>query len=162
MSIMDCLRTSSTNGRENTMNPALSVSEVRRAPKRQRKPSRIVRLLEVMPEFCWQTTYEILTMFEQIDDDVLPNSLKTLLYLLHKNGYLDRRPALKHHEGELIESNGRFGNWHTHEYKRCGPAPVHIKFDTSHERVYRIGPVYTLADKARVRKLYDRLRTALR
>lgn len=48
-------------------------------------------ILMYLPDFCFQTEFEILTMLEQINQNISPGSVKTLVSRLHTGGVLKSR-----------------------------------------------------------------------
>ena len=68
-------------------------------------------LLSFLPTFVWQTSFEILTMIEQVHEDVNPDSLNVILCDLAKKGQIaSRKRVLK--PGEARNTCGKLG----HEY----------------------------------------------
>lgn len=66
--------------------------------------------LKYIPSFCWQTTSEILSMFEQLEEhqDIDYFTVKTLLNRYKKEGYLIARET-----GAF-----RYKGGHVYEYRR--------------------------------------------
>lgn len=52
-------------------------------------------ILTHVPDFCWQTSFEILTMLEQVDEDLGWDNLRVRLHQLHKDGLIERRSYTK-------------------------------------------------------------------
>ena len=44
-----------------------------------------------LPDYAWQTVYEILTWLEQTDENISPNVVSALVCRLHKAGALERK-----------------------------------------------------------------------
>lgn len=62
-------------------------------PKPHEKSQAIRDLLfAYLPDFCWQTAYEILLMLEQVDEDVDERSFYLELNKMVKTGYIHIRP----------------------------------------------------------------------
>lgn len=47
-----------------------------------------------IPDFCWQTAQEILSMLEQIDEDIPENSVCVTLARMHIEGVVLSRPVI--------------------------------------------------------------------
>lgn len=87
-----------------------------------------------MPNFCWQTTTELLTMLEPEDDTITIWSLRSTLYIMHVRGYIHRRPFKRHWNFELLKTPvGTYGLWGTYEYRnRARGEFVEIMVDRNH------------------------------
>lgn len=44
-----------------------------------------------LPNFCWQTMQEVISFFEQIDEDCSDLSVRRILHVMAKNGEIDMR-----------------------------------------------------------------------
>lgn len=75
-----------------------------------KKPSIRQLLIAHLPDFAWQTSYEILTMLEVVDEDISENALKVLLHALWKKKLLDRKTVTRY----LISR----GSWKTSMYRK--------------------------------------------
>ena len=62
------------------------------------------KILEIMPDFCWQTAFEILTAYELLDEvtEVLPACVMIILLRLIKKGKIKRRKIYRSHTGFLV------------------------------------------------------------
>jgi hypothetical protein len=75
-----------------------------------RKIALLTAAILSIPMFCWQTTHEVLTYAEQINDDVQHASISGLLQNLVRRGYLESKLVPK--------SPGRGGPMMVNMYRR--------------------------------------------
>lgn len=50
------------------------------------------RVFSLLPDFCWQTKDEIITMMEYYNENLNEDSIVTILMLLSKCGFVEKRP----------------------------------------------------------------------
>jgi hypothetical protein len=48
-------------------------------------------ILKYLPDFCWQSWNEIVTMFEVIDEDISISCLRATIFRLQCNGQIEHR-----------------------------------------------------------------------
>ena len=63
--------------------------ERRYIPDSKRGPTVLLR--KYLPSCCWQTAFEILTMLEQVNENIVENSLKTALSTAAVSGVVEKR-----------------------------------------------------------------------
>lgn len=56
-------------------------------------------ILKYLPDFCWQTNPEILTMLEQVDEDIIENSMSVTLCRLYDMGLIKKKRVLRVKQG---------------------------------------------------------------
>lgn len=66
---------------------------MKKTSNKQIGPYRSVRhfLIDGLPDFCWQTSHEIMTYAEQLDEDVNSMSLIIQLWRLGREGWIERK-----------------------------------------------------------------------
>lgn len=52
-------------------------------------------IFQYLPDYCWQTSFEILTMIEQIYEDISPNTLYVTLHHMRTNNLVDARMPIR-------------------------------------------------------------------
>lgn len=95
-------------------------------------------ILTLLPDFCWQTSFEILTMIEQEDDKLEGNVLCCILRALHLDGLVMRRPFKRHYTGELIKSPSGWRSSPIWEYKGVSRDDRHVEIMIDKHRTGRL------------------------
>jgi hypothetical protein len=67
-------------------------------------------IINYLPDFCWQTTEEVVNFLQQIIINLDPESIKVTLCLLARRGVLISRP---------VKSRWVKGWWVAREYRRA-------------------------------------------
>lgn len=70
------------------------------------KPNKLI--MTYLPTFAWQTVIEIVTMLEQIDEDINEASIKIRLWQLWKQGKIEKKTVLRWDKGTGRKTTSMF------------------------------------------------------
>lgn len=99
-----------------------------RRPPQRAEPKRCIRypvsarqlILDHLPSFCWQTREEIVTMIEQINEDIPENLVASVLYQMELIGEVEKRLVMTPtRPGQVIDGvNWMSSPYSLYEFKR--------------------------------------------
>jgi hypothetical protein len=99
-----------------------------RRPPQRAEPNRCIRypvsarqlILDHLPSFCWQTRAEIVTMIEQINEDIPENLVASVLYQMELIGQVEKRLVMTpRRPGQVIDGANRMSSpYSLYEFKR--------------------------------------------
>jgi hypothetical protein len=76
-------------------------------------------ILKFLPSFCWQTRFEVVTMMEQIAEDMPAQLIATALQQMWMDGEVERRSIVTARKpGQVINLNANRSPHGVYEFKR--------------------------------------------